>query len=215
MDTHPRPPITLEDVRRALARPLPGYAAQTRMATRPRHTVVDGDYAGPPRQGAVLALLYEREGALHLPLTVRSDRLNHHGGQISLPGGRQEEADADLWHTALREAQEEVGLDQPVTLLGPLSSLYIPASHFEVHPYVGWVARRPAFVLDETEVTALIELPLATLLDPAAKREETWLWRERDTQVPYYAYEGHVIWGATAMILSEFETLLADAMRGA
>ena len=200
-------------VQRALQGPLPGAEAQLRMATRPRTAAPDFGHSGPPRQAAVLILLYPQEERLWLPLTRRTEQVATHKGQISFPGGAKEASDRSLWETALREAREEIGLDsaQPVQCLGMLSHLYIPASNFDIQPFVALTTHRPLFRIDATEVAALIELPLAALLDPTIKREETWFWRDRNMQVPFYAWDGHVIWGATAMMLSEFETLLARA----
>lgn len=206
--------IDLDTVRRALALPLPGLEAQMRMATRPRSTAAEFSFDGAARQGSVLIALYPRDGQLWLPLTRRSAHLAHHKGQISFPGGRREDGDASLWQTALREAHEEIGLEpSALELLGELSELYIAASHFCVVPHVGVLAGPPVFRMDPLEVDGLIEMPLGLILDPHAKREETWEWRGRPTQVPYYSYGDHVIWGATAMMLSEFESLLRQAVR--
>ncbi|MHB0857612.1 MAG: NUDIX hydrolase [Anaerolineae bacterium] len=202
--------LTLDDVIGALRSALPGAAGQLRMGTRPHRLPADAPVAESPRQGAVLILLYPREGALHLALTRRTDRVANHKGQISLPGGAREPDDLTLWETALREAQEEIGLDPIlVTRLGQLSPLYIPVSHFEIHPHVGYTMHRPSFTIDADEVAELIEMPLSVLLDPRNKREETWVLSGLQVQVPQYRYRDHVVWGATAMVLSELETLLA------
>lgn len=203
----------LADVERALAAPLPGYAAQARMATRPRLVLTPGEHSVEPTQSAVLLALYERDGALRLPLTLRSNRVAHHRGQISFPGGVREAQDPDLWATALREAQEEIGLaPASVRRLGSLSPLLIPASCFLVHPFVASLAAPPLFRPASDEVAEIIELPLALLLDPAARQEEQRLLHDQWTRVPFYRYSEHAIWGATAMMLSEFEVLLTAAL---
>jgi len=201
--------LTIEDVVRALRRPLPGASAQERMATRPRLVVAELKHQGPPRPGAVLILLYPQDGALHFPLTRRTDQVANHKGQISLPGGAREPEDASLWHTALREACEEIGIDaEQVRYLGALSPLFIPASHFDVHPFIGYQDTAPVFRPDPTEVAEIIAFPLCGLLDRAVKGCETWTLHGQQVEVPFYRYGEHVIWGATAMILSELETLL-------
>ncbi len=164
----------------------------------------------PPVQAAVLLALFERDGALWLPLTVRSNNVAHHRGQISFPGGAREAVDVDPWTNALREAHEELGLD-PLAIqpLGALTPLYIPGSHFEVHPWVGLVAEPPVYRPDPREVAEVIELPLDLVLDPASKATEQWVLHGQPTLVPSYRCGVHVIWGATAMMLSEFETLLS------
>jgi|YNPNPStandDraft_1061719.scaffolds.fasta_scaffold07073_2 8-oxo-dGTP pyrophosphatase MutT (NUDIX family) len=205
-------PLTLDDVLVALQQPLPGPKAQSRMATRPRALPEEFAHSQPPRTGAVLILLYPHAGQLHLPLTRRTQRVANHKGQISLPGGGQEEGDASLWATALREAAEEIGIHpEEVRYLGALTPLYIPPSNFDIHPFVGYTPARPRFSLAQEEVAELIELPLEVLLDPQSKAEETWVWRDRPMQVPFYRYQGHVIWGATAMVLSELEALLQSS----
>jgi 8-oxo-dGTP pyrophosphatase MutT (NUDIX family) len=127
-----------------------------------------------------------------------------HSGQISLPGGSQE-GDETPVQTALREAREELGVDLPVQVLGQLTCLYIPPSDFEVRPIVGYIAKHPAWKPDQTEVVEVLECPLVWLFDDAHKVIEDW---ERDgqiIQVPWYNVNGHKVWGATAIILSEFE----------
>jgi 8-oxo-dGTP pyrophosphatase MutT (NUDIX family) len=204
------PTLTLADVERALRQPLPGLAAQMRMSTLPRATGLrPQEEERPPHRGAVLALLYPAEGQLLLPLTRRTDRVATHKGQISFPGGAQDEGDGSLWETARREAQEEVGIDpSSLRCLGALSPLYIPASHFQVQPYVGYLEGRPLLVPNAEEVAEIIEFPLAALLDDALKDEETWELHDHPARVPFYRYQGNVIWGATAMMLSELEALL-------
>jgi len=201
--------LTIEDVIRALRGPLPGVPAQERMATIPRPTMAEFEHEGPPRPGAVLVLLYPRDGELYLPLTRRTDRVATHKGQISLPGGAQEPEDASLWETALREANEEIAVDPAaVRYIGALSPLLIPASNFNVHPFVGYIDEAPAFRPDPTEVAELIQLPLRGILEPSVKAHETCTLRGRQVEVSFYRYQQHVVWGATAMILSEFEALL-------
>ena len=206
--------VTLEEVVRALQRPLAGFQAQAHMSTRPRTAPEEFPQGRVPREGAVLVLLYAQDEQLFLPLTRRTERVATHKGQISLPGGAQESGDGSLWHTALREAEEEVGIvAEDVQRLGALSSLYIPPSNFDIHPFVGYLPSRPAFALDANEVAELIEMPLAVILEPWAKGEETRILRGRPTQVPFYHYRQHVIWGATAMVLSELEVMLSAVLR--
>jgi 8-oxo-dGTP pyrophosphatase MutT (NUDIX family) len=204
-----RETVTIQVVRRALLRPLPGPAAHQRMRTRPRVTPEGLARAHSPREGAVLVLLYPDNGQLYLPLTRRTQRVENHKGEISLPGGAREPEDLSFWDTALREAEEEIGIDrQSVERLAELSPLYITPSNFEVHPFVGYLSQRPALVADPREVAEIIEFPLETLLELSHKAEETWPLHGQEVRVPFYRLGSHIIWGATAMMLSELEVML-------
>jgi 8-oxo-dGTP pyrophosphatase MutT (NUDIX family) len=162
-----------------------------------------------PRQAGVLLLLYPIHNVLHLVLTVRTTVLNHHRGQISLPGGGWEGEDSSYQETALREAREEIGVvTAGLELLGPLTPLYIPPSNNVIHPFVAYTPQRPTFDPDPTEVAELLEVPLPLLLDPATRREEDWIWRGAPLHVPFYAVGQHKVWGATAIVLAEFLALL-------
>lgn len=158
----------------------------------------------------MLVLLYPHSSTNDLWLTLikRPDYEGVHAGQICLPGGRRESAET-LEQTALRETHEEIGVDPgQVTLIGRLSPFYVPPSNHQVYPFVGYAMDRPQFQPCATEVAELIEQPLAALLDPANRRQEVRdLKRWGRTQVPYFAMGTHKVWGATAMMLSEFVEL--------
>ena len=202
--------MTIDEVRRALQRPLPGLSAQARMAPPYRREQVE-IVLNPPadcKQAGVLVLLYPYGGELCFPLTRRPDHVEFHKGQISLPGGSQESGEP-LCQTALRETQEEIGVQAvAVEVLGELSPLYVPPSNFCVRPFVGHVVRRPDFQLQAVEVAELIEAPLAALLDPATIREEDWEIHDGIWRIPFYQFGPHKVWGATAMILAELQTIL-------
>jgi 8-oxo-dGTP pyrophosphatase MutT (NUDIX family) len=202
--------LTLEDIRVALKRPLPGLAAQLKLAPEYR---VESLRAAPPaeaRPAGVLILLYQHESAWYFPLMKRTEDGLTHSGQISLPGGSQE-AGESLQETALREACEEIGAAcAAVDVLGQLSTIYIPPSNFLVTPTVGYVDRRPDFRCDPREVAELIEVPLSALFDPQVVKREPWTLRGVTVEVPFYQIGPHKVWGATAMILSEFSLVLAE-----
>lgn len=152
----------------------------------------------------MLLLLYNKSDQLYLVLTRRRDDLPFHAGQVSLPGGRREGAET-LQQTALREADEEIGVEtDDITILGGLTPLYVAPSDFEVHPFVGWHRQTPAFVPQAGEVAEIIEAPLHDLLRNEAREEETWERYGDLIRVPFFRIGRHKVWGATAMILSEF-----------
>jgi 8-oxo-dGTP pyrophosphatase MutT (NUDIX family) len=157
-----------------------------------------------PRLGAVLILLYPDGDDLRLPLTVRSDHLPNHRGEVSLPGGATDPEDSGAAATALRECQEELGVPpDSVTIWGTLTPIYIPPSNFRITPVVGFSARAPALQINDREVSEVITVTLRELLDPAHVTVEQWTLRGFELQVPFFAIAGYKVWGATALMLSE------------
>ncbi len=196
---------TLDDVRAALSLPdFDGFGAQRQMMPVGRPVGRAGEGA---RLGGVLLLLYCVDEKLHLVLTRRPDYDGVHSGQVSFPGGRHEPPET-LEMTALRETHEEIGiLAADVELLGSLTPLFVVPSNFEVHPFVGRYMRnkRPVFAPDTREVAAILEVPLQLLLDPATRVEEEMELRGGlRLRVPCFRVGRQRVWGATAMILSEF-----------
>ena len=150
---------------------------------------------------AVLVPLLAIAGAPSLLFTRRSNFLPHHQGQISFPGGRHDPEDADLAATALREAQEEIGLDPAhVRLLGALDDIETQATRFVITPFVGVVPHPYDFRPAPDEVDLIFTVPLAALTAPGAVRQEVWDFGGRKVPIDVYPFEGHVIWGATQRI---------------
>jgi 8-oxo-dGTP pyrophosphatase MutT (NUDIX family) len=201
----------IEKLTTALAMPLPGEAGQQPMAARPiNKTRYNFAHQGAVRQGGVLILLYPSADKVYFPLTQRHTYPGVHSGQVSLPGGKLEQDDEDLIATAIRETTEEIGVaGEDIRIIGRLSELYIQASHFRVIPSVGFVHKRPNFVLDKREVAKLIEVSIEELTDPRSRTSREMTVRpDLDLHIPYYSLQGHMVWGATAMILSEFVTII-------
>ena len=197
--------LTFEAVSEALR--LPDFDSQAaRVPMLPETRGLHPPVAAGARQAAVLLLLWPQEAALHFVLTRRASGLRGHSGQISLPGGRSDPSDRDHAATALRDTGEELGIPaSDVRLLGGLDSIYIPPGNYLVHPLVGALDAPPRFRPRAAEVAAVLQVPLAELFDPQLKRE-TWQERQgRTLRIPWYALGGQMVWGATAMLLSEFE----------
>lgn len=201
-------------LRERLAAPLPGFSAQERMIGR----VI----AAPPqvpataRLSAVMCLIYPAENNWQVLLMRRREDGHAHSGQVSFPGGKHEQEDETLLATALRETNEEVGIDPVhIDVLGPLSPLYIPVSNFHVFPFVGYTHTRPTLSLSAQEVSYIIEVPLRWLTDDNNKITTN----VTSPAVPglirnvraYQLADGGIVWGATAMMLSEFEILLKES----
>ncbi|MFM8535319.1 MAG: NUDIX hydrolase [Acidimicrobiia bacterium] len=204
---------TVGKLREALKGPLPGLDAQLRMAPSPRLGWDPLKFPEGARDGAALLLLYPHDDHLHVALTVRGAQLRNHTGQVSLPGGRVD-AGETLEAAALREAQEEIGVDPgAVDVLGRLTPLHIPVSGFLLHPIVGATSTRPAFQRAEWEVARIIETPIALLSDPSIVKREMRTRAVKgepiDVDVPFYDIDGEKVWGATAMVLSEFCAILS------
>src|SRR5688572_5202341 len=145
----------------------------------------------------------------HLVLTRRTTALRRHSGQISLPGGRYDADDGSLLRTALRETEEELGVNPAdLTIWGRLEPEHIVATHYALAPFVAYTPRRPAFRPAPAEVAEVIDLPLTHLLDPSTLEEEIWDLQGTPRRVSFYRQAEHKIWGATARILHQIVTLL-------
>ena len=199
-----------EQIAEQLQKPLPGREAQAKMAPRP----VDErrfreDESNPARLGGVLILFYPDENGIHIPLMKRTEYKGAHSGQISFPGGKLEKHDEDLVQTALREAEEEIGVPtQEIEILGNLSEMFIVASNFKVLPTVAIMESKPKFIPDPVEVQELIPMPLTTLRDENLRKVKEMHFPPYKIFSPYYEVRGEVVWGATAMMLSELEYVL-------
>jgi 8-oxo-dGTP pyrophosphatase MutT (NUDIX family) len=195
-------------LRQRLTEPAPGADAQWRFAPVPSLKGWSPDQQpDTARRAAALILLYPDEGIVRFPLTLRRDDLPQHAGQISLPGGALDPGER-AEDAALRETHEEIGVDPgAITLLGPMSTLWVVVSNFVLHPFVGVSRTRPDFTPEAREVAAIIEAPLSELRDPSRLSWERFNRRGVMVDYPVFDLSGHRVWGATAMVLGEFASL--------
>lgn len=200
--------MNIEKLRRKLTDTLPGLESHIKMAPEHRadelFNVNQDDFN--PRLSAVLIILFNEDEKLKIVFIRRSEYVGIHSGQIAFPGGRYEKYDEDLRTTALREVEEEIGIKaDAVQILGHLTDLYIPPSNFMVRAYIGYLNEKPVFDIDDREVQEVLVLDFEHFKHPDVikVREFKTHNSNRLTNAPYFDVEGAVIWGATAMILTE------------
>lgn len=197
--------------------PLPGTASQYKMAPLGRIEELKQINLEKKnaRKAAVMALFYPAlQKQTHLLLILRKTYKGVHSNQVGFPGGKVEEKDDGLLHTALRETQEEIGvMPNDVTVVKELTNIYISPSNFIVQPYVGLYKNPKPFVKQEREVEMILEVPLSEVMD------ETKIVTKKlttsyalDIEVPAFKLNGYIVWGATAMMLNEIKELLKQAL---
>lgn len=168
-----------------------------------------------PNQAAVMAVFYPgKQGETKFVLILRKTYKGVHSNQVGFPGGRVEDQDQDLMHTALRETEEEVGIPRSeVEVLRELTRLYIPPSNFWVQPYLGLMQRTPVLIPQESEVEDVLEIDIDEFMsDSCLIRQTLSTSYAKNIDVPAFLLGGHVVWGATAMMLSEMKDILRQAL---
>lgn len=195
-------------------KPLPGHEIQYKMAMKGREQKVKAWEANKKnaRLSAVLIMLYYKEGQLHLPLIRRPQYEGVHGGQMALPGGRKEEIDISLAHTAMRETLEEVGvIVTEENIIGSLTELYIPPSQSLVSPYLSILSQAPSFTIDPGEVDRVFEMPVADFFDEhKLMTRPVTVMGNMKLQVPAFYIKEQTVWGATAMMMNELLYILKE-----
>lgn len=195
----------IDEIRINLKLQLPGPISQLRMAPSHRGELFSTNESMIKRQSAVLIALFPDNEKIKTLLIKRATYDGVHSGQVSFPGGKYDDLDESLIHTALREANEEVGIvPSKVEVLGTLTPLYIPVSNMEVLPVIGLLREKPDLHLNLQEVEFTIEVPICYLKNPANHFHKTMIIRGHSIEVPYFKVDCEDVWGATAMITAEF-----------
>ena len=166
-----------------------------------------------PKLSAVLILFYPVGNDICTMLMLRNTYKGVHSAQISFPGGKKEEGDSNLQATALREAHEEVGINtDQVEIIGKLSDMYIPPSGYLVQPFIGYTKDKPNFIRDKNEVEELIETSVDTITDESiVGKKKIQLGRTKlKIKYPFFDINGHTVWGATAMMISELKVVIQN-----
>lgn len=192
---------------------LPGFNSQIKAAPKSRDDLNNLVETDDPKKSAVLILLYPENDKIYIPFIKRVTDGSMHSGQIAFPGGKFEQSDKNMKSTALREAEEEIGIDQnKVKVLKELTPLYIPVSNYLVWPYVGVADKMPDFVKSDSEVDVIFKVNIKELCEANIVYKEFSV-RNTSINAPFFILKDIEIWGATAMILSEFIDILRNAFR--
>jgi 8-oxo-dGTP pyrophosphatase MutT (NUDIX family) len=186
----------------------PGLQAQLKMVPEPRPgQKVYIEVEATCLKAGVMVLLYRRQDAWYMVLIRRPSTVLYHKDQIGFPGGQLEPGE-NFEEAALRETWEELSVDRDrIKIIGHLTPLYIPPSNFCIYPVVATLSEPPSFKPHPEEVAEVIEMPLGHLMDPRNLRRETWTIGGQPVEVPFYGFRHHKIWGATAMVLAEFQEI--------
>lgn len=209
--------LFLEYVPQLINEPLTAMISHKKMAPLERIIELSKvDYTEKnPKKAAVLMLFYPKKGVAHLVLIVRNSYKGVHSSQISFPGGKFEKNDLIFENTALRETEEEIGISSnKIQIVKHFTSLYIPPSNFLVYPFLGICKDEISFVPDPKEVADIIELPLSFFLSEAIHQNATITTSyANEINIPVFKNEEHIVWGATAMILSELKDVLKAVIK--
>lgn len=204
----------VKGIEQRLREPLPGPDAHEPMRAIPVGDVVPRfAHKTPPKPGSVLIVLYPDANRILFPLIKRPDYTGLHSGQVSFPGGKAE-PNEDTIETALREGNEEIGIDKrSVHVIGRLSNFFVIPSNFMVTPIVGYVTKKPTLVAEPLEVAKILHGDVESILPASAVREkEITAAKTYQMRAPNFEIENEVVWGATAMMLNEFRIVLKDVL---
>ena len=200
------PPIFIEYLKTQLNGELPGKVEHQKMLM----SLKDGrkKFTRNPntRKAAVLILLYKLHEHWNFFLTKRSETVEHHKGQVSLPGGEIHKSESH-WEAAQRETYEEIGV-QNISYLGSLTPLLVPVSNFYIYPFVGWVKEKPTLKLNYSEVSKIFQVSVKDFIKESILMEKSEVISQKVVKIPFFSLENEMVWGATAALLNEFRYIL-------
>jgi len=200
-------PSLIISLEHQLRNKLPGKLAQKIMRPKYRGSKNKNYTINNAISSAVLILLFKEKNVFKYYLTLRSNNVGKHKGQISLPGGSQEKNES-LEFTALRETEEEIGINKDtIYIIGKLTKLFVPVSGFCIYPFVGWTNKIPK-IKPSNEVKKVFNVKISELLDRNNEKRKQIVINNKITEIPYFNLRNKEVWGATAMILSEFKKIL-------
>lgn len=201
-------PLTKNEIKNRLIANLPGKIAHDELA--PYRGTAQQNKATARLSGVLLLLYPNAQNELQTTLIKRSQYEGVHSGQIGFPGGKMKKNDATIIETALREANEEIGIAQhEVEILGKLTDVFIPVSNFIVSPVVGWLDSPPIFQLDYREVEAVIHLSVKEIHKAEITKQSIRLTNNTQLKTPCFVFNETIVWGATALMLNEFKYLIS------
>lgn len=203
---------TIDTLEKRLREPLPGIVSHRKYMhlSRLKHSLQVPDNV---KSSAVLILLYPWMSHTYFPLILRPPYDGKHGGQMALPGGKAEPSDKNLIGTALREAQEEIGIKAiDVTVLGELTDIYIPVSNYIVRPVIGYMDYKPEFYPDVREVERIYHTDIEDIIRGGEIINREITIGNQQVTVPGFEVQDSWVWGATSLILSEFSDVLNDTI---
>jgi 8-oxo-dGTP pyrophosphatase MutT (NUDIX family) len=197
---------------------LPGESSQVKMSPPFRLEFMElyKEAKKTAKKAGVLILFYPNsQQQTHLVLILRKSYEGVHSAQVGFPGGKIERIDPSIEHAAIRETFEEIGIPKhEMKILRPLTELYIPPSNYTVYPFLGIAHTTPNFIIQEEEVESVIEVSLSHFLnEPNIIKTSVSTSYRIKAEVPAFLLNGHIVWGATAMMLSELKDLLKQVIK--
>jgi 8-oxo-dGTP pyrophosphatase MutT (NUDIX family) len=201
--------LSKQDLKHKLSKPLPGIRSHLKMAPEHRAEQLTSYHEGikHAKKSAVLMLFYNESDESKMIVIRRSNYVGVHAGQIAFPGGRYEDEDINVQTTALREIHEEIGIpEDKIEIVGRLSDIYVPPSNFLISVFVGYLDEKPMYKIEEREVDEVIEVPFGDFFKPNLIKEKEFFVSSLNASsiAPYFDVSNAEIWGASAMVISEF-----------